>query len=69
VRRFLPEDASDEEVAVRTVWLARQPIFFVREADALSLPPFSIRLEPDAVERLVETLAALSLSGLTADRP
>lgn len=69
VRRFLPDDAPREEVAIRTIWLAQQPIFFVREAEILALSPFGMVFDAAAVERLVERLTRLSLAGLTgADR-
>jgi AcrR family transcriptional regulator len=63
VRRFLPADASADEVAIRMVWLAQQPIFFVRETELLVAPPFGLKFDDAAVERLVETLARLSLAG------
>lgn len=64
VRRFLPEDAAREEIAIRSVWLAQQPIFFVREAEMLALAPFGMTFDAAGVERLVERLARLSLAGL-----
>lgn len=64
VRRFLPKDAPRDEVALRTLWLAQQPIFFVRETALLSRPPFALVFDAASLERLVETLATLSLSGL-----
>jgi AcrR family transcriptional regulator len=64
VRRFLPQDASMETVTFATLWLAQQPMFFVREAERLAQPPFSLKFDDDALERLVDTLAALSLRGL-----
>lgn len=63
-RRFLPEDAPREEIVFRTLWLAQQPIFFVRETERLARPPFAMTFDPAGVERLVERLAALSLVGL-----
>jgi AcrR family transcriptional regulator len=53
VRRFLPADAAPEEVAIRTVWLAQQPIFFVRETELLGMAPFGMRFDAAGVERLV----------------
>lgn len=64
VRRFLPEDAPREEVAIRTLWLAQQPIFFVRETDLVAMAPFGMSFDAAGVERLVEALARLSLAGL-----
>jgi AcrR family transcriptional regulator len=64
VRRFLPQDASAETVTFATLWLAQQPMFFVREAERLAQPPFSLKFDDEALERLVDTLSALSLRGL-----
>lgn len=64
-RRFLPDDAPMEEIVFRGLWLAQQPIFFVRDAERLTLPPFGMTFDHEGVERLVERLAALSLVGLT----
>jgi AcrR family transcriptional regulator len=64
VRRFLPADAPREEVAIRTIWLAQQPIFFMREAELLALAPHALAFDAAGVERLVERLAQLSLRGL-----
>ncbi|MGD9544586.1 MAG: TetR/AcrR family transcriptional regulator [Methylocystis sp.] len=62
--RFLPADASAETVTFATLWLAQQPMFFVRDAERLAKPPFSLKFDEDALERLVDTLTALSLQGL-----
>ncbi|MBL1256440.1 TetR/AcrR family transcriptional regulator [Methylocystis sp. Sn-Cys] len=64
-RRFLPDDAPRDEIMLRTLWLAQQPIFFVRETERLARPPFAMTFDQAGVERLVERLAALSLAGLT----
>jgi AcrR family transcriptional regulator len=64
VRRFLPQDASAETVTFATLWLAQQPMFFVRDAERLAQPPFSLKFDEDALERLVDTLARFSLRGL-----
>ncbi len=64
VRRFLPADAGPEAIAIRTLWLAQQPIFFVREADLVAMMSSGLAFDAAGVERLVETLTALSLAGL-----
>jgi AcrR family transcriptional regulator len=64
-RRFLSAEASREEIAVSTIWLAQQPIFFVRDAEMLALAPFGLSFDEAGVERLVDRLARLSLAGLT----
>lgn len=64
VRRFLPQESSSETVTFAMLWLAQQPMFFVREAERLAKPPLSLKFDDDALERLVDTLAGLSLRGL-----
>lgn len=64
VRRFLPDDAPAETVTFTTLWLAQQPMFFVREAERLARPPFSLKFDDASLERLVDTLTSLSLRGL-----
>lgn len=64
VRRFAPEGAAPEDIALRTLWLAQQPIFFARETELVSMAPFRLTLSGEGFERLVERLAQLSLSGL-----
>ncbi|MGB5083455.1 MAG: CerR family C-terminal domain-containing protein [Methylocystis silviterrae] len=64
VRRFLPGDASAETVTFAMLWLAQQPMFFVRDAERPAQPHFSLKFDKDGLERLVETIAALSLRGL-----
>ncbi|MFO1124904.1 MAG: CerR family C-terminal domain-containing protein [Methylocystis sp.] len=64
VRRFLPHDASGETVTFAMLWLAQQPMFYVREAERLAKPPFSLTFDEASLERLVDTLASFSLRGL-----
>src|ERR1700745_508265 len=51
-RRFLPEDATDEQAIIGALWLFGQCSIFVRNAEQLAKAPF--RLEPDEgfVDRL-----------------
>lgn len=63
-RRFLPPEATAEIVTITTLWLAQQPMFFVRDAERLAQPPFSLKFDENSLERLVDTLTALSLRGL-----
>lgn len=67
VRRFLP-DASDESVAFTVVWLVQQPVALVRDAERLAGPPFHLRIDGEAVQRLVDRLAGLILHGLRGGR-
>ena len=64
VKRFLPKDATSEKIATATLWIANQPFAFVRDADLLQRPPWSLKLDQGFVDRLVDLLANLSVNGL-----
>ncbi len=64
VKRFLPEEAPAETVTFATLWLAHQPMFFVRDAERLARAPFALKFDELSLERLVDTLASFSLRGL-----
>lgn len=64
VRRFLPSDASEREVALTAFWLVQQPIAFVRNADRLQCPPHFLSFGEHDVDDLVDFLTRLSLGGL-----
>jgi AcrR family transcriptional regulator len=64
VSRFLPADARPQEVAIATLWLAQQPMFFVRDAERLASGPLQMKFDEPMVERLVDMLTRLSLGGL-----
>ena len=64
VRRFLPAGTPAREAMVATLWLANQPVAFVRNAEFLSRGPFNLRFDAASIDELVETLAGLSLMGL-----
>jgi AcrR family transcriptional regulator len=66
VRRYLPEDAVAEEVAVTTLWLIQQPTAFVRDSEHLARPPLNLTLDQAFVDRLAATLTALIDAGLSA---
>jgi AcrR family transcriptional regulator len=66
VRRYLAKDATPEKVAAATLWIANQPFAFVRDADFLRRPPWSLKLDQAFVDRLVDLLARLSVNGLKA---
>lgn len=68
VRRFLPPDASEKQVALTAFWLVQQPIAFVRNADRLQCPPHVLSFGEDDVDDLVEFLARLTLGGLLGER-
>jgi AcrR family transcriptional regulator len=70
VRRFLPDDALPEEVALTVFWVIEQPIAIVRNAERLAAPPFNLPLQgPGAVNALVDRLTRLCLGGLASRRP
>jgi AcrR family transcriptional regulator len=64
VSRFLPANARPEEVAIATLWLAQQPMFFVRDAERLASGPLQMKFDEPMVERLVDMLTCLSFGGL-----
>jgi AcrR family transcriptional regulator len=64
VSRFLPADASDPEIMIATLWLAQQPMFFVRDAERLASGPLRMKIDQVMLERLVDMLTRLSLGGL-----
>jgi hypothetical protein len=64
VRRFLPADASREEIAVATIWLTQQVAPFVRHFDALARPPLNLKLDRQFVDRLATDLTRMALAGL-----
>lgn len=64
VRRFLPAETGREELAIATLWLAQQPMFFVRDAERLASGPYAMKFDEAMLERLVDMLARLSLGGL-----
>ncbi len=66
VRRYLPADASPEEVAVTTVWLIHQPSAFVRDSEHLTGPPLNLTLDQAFIDRLAATLTMLIDAGLSA---
>jgi AcrR family transcriptional regulator len=68
VIRFLPPDASDTEVAIASLWLAQQPMFFVRDAERLASGPLGMKVDEAMLERLVDMLTRLSLGGLRSMR-
>jgi AcrR family transcriptional regulator len=64
VRRFLPAGTPDRDMMIAALWLANQPVAFVRNAEFLSREPFGLRFDAASIDALVETLARLSLAGL-----
>ncbi|WP_210484593.1 TetR/AcrR family transcriptional regulator [Microvirga antarctica] len=65
VRKFLPADATAEDIAVTTLWLLHQGLIFVRDSAYLTLPPHNIALDEAFVERLIDRLSRLLASGLS----
>jgi AcrR family transcriptional regulator len=69
VERFLPAGTSRRDGLVATLWLASQPMTFVRNAELLSREPFNLSFDAASVDELVETLAGLCLGGLGGSGP
>lgn len=69
VRRFLPADASSQEVALTLFWVVQQPIALVRDAERLAGPPYHLALDPASLEVQVERLVSLTLHGLLGRAP
>ncbi len=64
VRRFLPPHTGRGEVALVAHWLVQQPIAFVRNAERLKNPPYSLSFDEAEIAKLVSLLTRLSLHGL-----
>jgi AcrR family transcriptional regulator len=64
VRRFLPANATPEEIMVVTIWLTNQAFIFVRNYDYLSQPPTNLKVDEAFLARLVDTLSRLLIGGL-----
>ena len=67
-RRFLGDGASDEEVAVASLWLLHQGFIFVRDYEYLSRPPHNLKVDEAFVDRLADFLTRLLASGLAGAR-
>ena len=63
-RRFLPEDATDEQAAIGALWLFGQCSIFVRNAEHLAKAPFRLEIDERFVDRLADTIAGWAANGL-----
>jgi AcrR family transcriptional regulator len=63
VERFLP-NSSAEEQTVAMIWLVNQAYIFVRNFEHFSRPPTSIKVDDGFIDRLVDLLSRLLISGL-----
>jgi TetR/AcrR family transcriptional regulator, regulator of cefoperazone and chloramphenicol sensitivity len=63
-RRFLPEDAADEQALVGALWLFGQCSIFVRNAEQLAKAPFCLDIDEGFVDRLADMIAAWAANGL-----
>lgn len=63
-RRFLPEDATDEQAVIGALWLFGQCSIFVRNAEQLAKPPFRLKLDEGFVDRLADMIAGWASNGL-----
>ena len=66
LRRCLPASDDPAQVSFTAFWLIQQPIAVVRNAARLQEPPYGLAFDEAGIDRLVESLANLSLNGLTA---
>jgi AcrR family transcriptional regulator len=66
VRRFLPESARREEIAVATIWLTQQVVPFIRHYDTLSKPPLNLKMDQPFIERLAADIGRMAVAGLAA---
>lgn len=64
VRRSMP-GADARTVAIAAAWLLGLTMTFIRDADWLAQPPLGLKFDRTSLDGLVETLAALSLKGLS----
>src|SRR5262249_59066827 len=63
-RRFLPEDATDEQAVIGALWLFGQCSIFVRNAEQLAKAPFRLEVDEDFVDRLADMIAGWAANGL-----
>ena len=63
-RRFLPEDATDEQAVIGALWLFGQCSIFVRNAEQLAKAPFRLEIDEQFVDRLADTIADWAANGL-----
>ncbi len=64
MRRLMPV-ADDRALAIATAWLLGQTFTFIRDGQWLVQPPFSLAFDREGIEAVADTIATLSLSGLT----
>ena len=65
VRKFLPEDASRDNLWIAIFWLFAQIETFIRP-ERLERPPFNIRLDPALIEELADRLSRMTIAALSA---
>jgi TetR/AcrR family transcriptional regulator, regulator of cefoperazone and chloramphenicol sensitivity len=63
-RRFLPEDATDEQAIIGALWLFGQCSIFVRNAEQLAKAPFRLVIDEGFVNRLADIIASWAANGL-----
>jgi TetR/AcrR family transcriptional regulator, regulator of cefoperazone and chloramphenicol sensitivity len=63
-RRFLPQDATDEQAVIGALWLFGQCSIFVRNAEQLAKAPFRLEVDEDFVDRLADMIAGWAANGL-----
>lgn len=65
VRKFLPKDASRDDLWIAIFWLFAQIETFIRP-ERLERPPFRVRLDPALIEQLAERLSRMTVAALAA---
>src|ERR1700751_3354639 len=63
-RRFLPEDATDEQAIIGALWLFGQCSIFVRNAEQLAKAPFRLELNEHFVDRLADMIPGWAANGV-----
>jgi AcrR family transcriptional regulator len=65
VRKFLPENASRDDLWIAIFWLFAQIETFIRP-ERLERPPFNLRLDPALIEKLADRLSWMTVAALSA---
>jgi hypothetical protein len=64
VRRFLPEETSDQDAMCAAIALMGQCSIFVRNRDQITQPPFNLKVDEAFVARLTDFISHLALKGM-----
>jgi AcrR family transcriptional regulator len=64
VRKFLAPASNRETILIVSIWFVHQATVFIRDFERLSRPPLNLTVDDQFVERLIEVVSQLMLSGL-----